>query len=360
MAGTVRAPPGAGKVELAARRIFGNQWRTRRIMHHQSFVSLFRKILSTPTAPFHEYAVAAVIREQLAPLPHVTVAADAFGNLIATYRRGRKKPRLAFGAHMDHPGWVRFAGKAEFLGGVPADRLDTHPVEWFGDFGMWELEPFSLRDGLIHARVCDDLVGCAAIVAMFRELEEKEVEATVHGIFTRAEEVGFIGAMELAKTWPLSDEVCFVSLETSAPRGGAEQGNGPVIRVGDRLSVFHDGVTAELLDAAAAENIVHQRALLDGGSCEATAMNLHGIPAAGISVILGNYHNCPPDSGIATEFVSLVDVKNLVKLITATTIRMASGRKSRSSKAQLKTRLEKRLRAHRKYERAAAKHWPKS
>jgi putative aminopeptidase FrvX len=43
-------------------------------------------------------------------------------------------------------------------------------VEWFGDFGMWELTPFSLKDGLVHSRVCDDLVGCAAIVAMFREL----------------------------------------------------------------------------------------------------------------------------------------------------------------------------------------------
>ncbi|HQW28982.1 MAG TPA: M20/M25/M40 family metallo-hydrolase, partial [Verrucomicrobiales bacterium] len=262
-------------------------------MHHHRFVSLFRTLLSTPTAPFHEYKVAAVIRDLLEPLEHVTIEADAFGNLIATYRRGRKKPQLAFGAHMDHPGWVRFEGKNTFLGGVPAERLETHPVEWFGDFGMWQLKPFELKDGFIHSRVCDDLVGCAAVIAMFMELEEKEVEATVYGIFTRAEEVGFVGAIELAKRWHLPDGVCFVSLETSAPRGGAEQGKGPVIRVGDRTSVFHDGVTAELLDAATGAGITHQRALLDGGSCEATAMNLYGIPAAGISVLLGNYHNCP-------------------------------------------------------------------
>ena len=125
------------------------------------------------------------------------------------------------------------------------------------------------------------------------------------------------------------------------------------------MSVFHDGVTAELLDAAAGEKIGHQRALLDGGSCEATAMNLWGIPAAGISVLLGNYNNCPPESGIAAEFVSLDDVKNLVKLITATAIRTARRKTGDSSKAQLKTRLEKRVRDHRKYERAAAKHWVK-
>ncbi|MEX2578598.1 MAG: M20/M25/M40 family metallo-hydrolase [Verrucomicrobiales bacterium] len=327
-------------------------------MHHQTFVSLFRRILSTPTAPFHEYRVAEAIRERLEPLQHVSVDADDYGNLVARYRRGLKKPRLAFGAHMDHPGWVKFRGKEKFLGGVPEDRLDTHPVEWFGDFGMWKLKPFELEDGIVRSRACDDLVGCAAIVAMFMELEAQQTEASVYGIFTRSEEVGFNGAVELAKKWPLPEGVCFVSLETSAARGGAEQGKGPVIRVGDRISVFDDAVTAELVDAAAETKISRQRALLDGGSCEATAMNLHGVPAAGISIVLGNYHNCPPEKGIAEEFVSLADAKDLVKLITATTIRMAGRKASDSSKARLKKRLDKRLRDHRRYERAARKHWP--
>lgn len=325
------------------------------MMHHATFVSLLRSILSTPTAPFHEYRVADVLRGHLSKLPHVSVESDRFGNLIACYRRGRKKAKLAFAAHMDHPGWVRHQGREAFLGGVPEDRLASHPVVWHGEFGMWDLAPFDLRDGIVHARVCDDLVGCAAIVALLMELERTGAEATVYGLFTRAEEVGFVGAIEMAKDWRLPQGVCFVSLETSAPRGGAEAGKGPVVRVGDRTSVFHDGVTAELLDAAAEGDIPHQRALLDGGSCEATAMNLYGIPAAGISVLLGNYHNCPPGSGIAEEFVSLADVKNLVRLIVATTVRTAGA--SGSSKARLKARLEKRLREHRTYDRAARRAW---
>lgn len=326
-------------------------------MHHATFVSLLRAVLSTPTAPFHEYHVAKAVRERLAALPHTTVESDAFGNLVACYRRGRRKPRLAFAAHMDHPGWVRHRGKEEFLGGVPTDRLGSHPVEWFGDFGMWRLKPFELRGGLVHARVCDDLVGCAAILALFMELEAQKAETTVYGLFTRAEEVGFVGAIELARRWPLPEGVCFVSLETSAPRGGAEMGKGPVIRVGDRMSVFHDAVTAELLDAAAAIRLPHQRALLDGGACEATAMNLHGIPAAGISVLLGNYHNCPPERGIAEEYVSLADVKGLAKLIVATALRTAAAKRGASSKARMKVRLDKRIREHRKYERAARSSW---
>lgn len=326
-------------------------------MHHAILVSLLRDVLSTPTAPFHEYHVARLVRERLSRLPHVSVEADRFGNLIARYRRGRRRAKLAFAAHMDHPGWVRIAGREEFLGGVPADRLGGHGVKWFGEFGMWDLKPFELREGIVHARVCDDLVGCAAILALFQELEAKEAEATVYGIFTRAEEVGFVGAVELARNWPLPEDVCFVSLETSAPRGGAEPGKGPVIRVGDRLSVFHDGVTAELLDAAVAAKIPHQRALLDGGACEATAMNLYGIPAAGLSVLLGNYHNCPAAGGIAEEFVALADVKALIQLITAAAMRTAAAGRTGSAKAALKARLEKRVREHRPYDRAARKGW---
>lgn len=332
-------------------------------MHHQKLVSLLRRVMETPTAPFHEYHMAATIRELLAPLKHVTVTEDAFGNLIACYRRGRKKPRLAFAAHLDHPGWVKKPGDAtntpEFLGGVPADRLEKCPVKWFGEFGMWDLPAFELtKEGLIRSRACDDLIGCVEIVALFHELERLDAEATCYGLFTRAEEVGFIGAVHLAKTWPLPDGVRFVSLETSAPRGGAELGNGPVVRVGDRMSVFDDEITAELLDAAAAGKITVQRALLDGGSCEATAMQLYGIRSAAMSVILGNYHNCTPDGGLDVEYVSLADVKGLIKLITATVIQMANGGKGKTSaKEAMKQRLEERVRAHRVHDRAAKAAW---
>ncbi len=323
------------------------------MIHHQTLVALLREIQSTPTAPFHEALVAEVIREKLEGLPGISLKEDDFGNLIFHYKKGRSKPKLAFGAHMDHPGWVRTKKEGEvFLGWVPEERLQTHPVEWFGDFGMWKLNPFVIHEGIIHARVCDDLVGCAVIVAMLMDLSKRGVEANCYGIFTRAEEVGFVGAVKLAKSWPLPKSVRFVSLETSAPRGGAEMGKGPVVRAGDRMSLFDDAVTAELIDAAAEKKIPVQRCLLDGGSCEATAMNLYGIPAAGISVLLGNYHNCPPERGIAEEFVSLDDVKGMIKMITATVEKMATG-SGINSKAAMKKRIEKRVRDHEKYDRAA-------
>lgn len=35
----------------------------------------------------------------------------------------------------------------------------------------------------------------------------------------------------------------------------------------------------------------HQRRIMDGGACEAMAATVFGIPAIGLSVPLGNYHN---------------------------------------------------------------------
>ncbi len=336
-------------------------------MQRENILSLFREILSIPTAPFHEYHVARHIREHLSRLPDVSLEQDSFGNLLALYRRGDHRPALAFGAHMDHPGWVRnpnpeigetiMTTAPVFLGGVPEERLNRCDVEWFGEFGMWDLPPFDLRDGHIHARVCDDLIGCAAILAMFEDLSAQEIDASVYGIFTRAEEVGFVGAQKLAQSWPLSADVCFVSIETSAPRGGAVMGNGPVIRVGDRLSVFRDDVTGILIEAAKSARIDHQRALLDGGSCEATAMNLHGISAAGISVMLGNYHNCAPDGGIAPEYVALTDVEGLIALLIAAAERSSADSFGESAREALLTSLGERVSKNLPYEQAAQRFW---
>lgn len=317
----------------------------------------FQKIQSCPTAPFHEYHVRETIQQLLAEIPSVSVETDSFGQLIATYRRGNQPGRLAFGAHMDHPAYVRSpeTGEFEFLGGVPERyREKKPPIREFGDFAMWDLPEFERRDGKIHSRVCDDLVGCAAIVSLFQKLEQEEVEATCYGLFTRAEEVGFVGAIHLAKSWPLGPDVRFVSLETSAPVPGVEMGAGPVIRVGDAKSVFDTAVSGDLVFAAAAEELKVQRALLDRGSCEATAMQFYGIPAAGISVLLGNYHNCGPDDRIEAEFIEESDALGLVELIFA--LVKHAGFNS-PAEIEMGQRFDKRVAEHRKFEEASQAHF---
>jgi endoglucanase len=323
-------------------------------MNHQKLVSIFRRVLSCPTAPFHEYHVRRTIRDLLKGLPHVSTQGDTFGNLIVTYHGGDAPARFCFGAHMDHPGFVRSprTGKWDFLGGMPAAFLNNGaPIDEFGDFAMWSLPEFELEDGTMLSRACDDLVGCATIVCLFHELERLEVQTTCHAVFTRAEEVGFIGAIRLAEAWPFAKSVRFISLETSLPMPGASLGGGPVIRVGDGQSVFDHVVTGDLVAVAKEAGIAHQRALLDRGSCEATATQFYGIPSAGISVLMGNYHNCGQAGRIEAEYVDLADVKGMVNLITQLVSR--SGNES-LSQLRLAARFEERINQHRIYERATA------
>jgi endoglucanase len=281
-------------------------------METDALLETARALLTQPTAPFYEDAVRRAIEELLAPLPHVTVERDAFGNLIARYQRGPRAPQFAFAVHMDHPGYVG----GEFMGGVPeAYRAKKPPTRDFGRFAMWDLPDIEVRDGRIYSRACDDLIGCATVVSMFQELERRGAEAAAYGLFTRAEEVGFVGAIHLAREGRLPREVTVVSLETSSEKGGpGRMGEGVIVRVGDRTSVFDSDATATLVALARLHAIPFQRALMQGGTCEATAYQLYGYRSAGLCVALGNYHNCGPDEQIAAEYVSIADYAGMTAL----------------------------------------------
>jgi endoglucanase len=309
-------------------------------MERDELLSVVRALMEQPTAPFHEEAVRDAIVAQLRGCAHVKIEHDAYGNMIARYRRGtRARPGWAFAAHMDHPGWVRAEnGDWRFLGSV-AERFLVNPRRReFGDFAMWNLPAFELKDDQIHSRACDDLLGCAEIICLFRELEAANADVHCLGLFTRAEEVGFWGAIQLARAGTLPKNLTVFSLETSTPRGGAEIGRGPIVRVGDRLSIFDSGETARLMSVAAANEIPVQRCLLDGGACEASAYQLYGYRSVAASIGLGNYHNCAPDGTIQCEYVSVEDYANMVRLCLAVVVEPA---KSDPIKA-LRDSLEKR------------------
>ncbi len=259
---------------------------------------------------------------------------------------------------MDHPGWVRPDSTAtgetpvrQFLGGVPDSYLEANRghVRDFGSFAMWDLPECEVRDGCIYSRACDDLIGCAVIVALLQALEQADFAGECYGLFTRAEEVGFGGAIEMARAGWLRDAgVTVISLETSSERPPAKMGAGPIIRVGDKQSIFDHNVTAELVAAAAELNIAAQRCLMSGGTCEATAFRLYDVRCGAMCVALGNYHNCGPDNRIEPEFVSLDDVEGLVALCAHLVQRSGPGPES---DATLRERLEKKLTLYQPYYR---------
>jgi endoglucanase len=184
----------------------------------------------------------------------------------------------------------------------------------------------------IYTKAADDLVGVFAVISTALDLHKKsrgKKTPPFLGLLTRAEEVGFVGAIghfELDWLAGARRPVIAVSLETSRTLPGALIGKGPVVRLGDRRTVFHPGYLKVLTDVA--QDTLpgkHQRRVMDGGSCEATAAITHGLPAIGLSVPLGNYHNegfeggpgCRAPRGPAPEFVHLDDIEGLLKLCQA-------------------------------------------
>lgn len=339
-----------------------------------------RALLEVPTAPYAEDGPLAVVRA-FAREHGLALTEDRHANLIVRWKgtRRAKGPVLAYSAHLDHPGFL-YAGKragkhvASFHGGVPGRYLPGARVRFFdlatraarataaiasvkkeedlylctlddvsgelnaGTFGMWDLTPGAIRGQRLHARVCDDLMGAAAILSTLAWCVRVKHPEPVLGIFTRAEETGFVGCIGLLRARSLARDVAVVGLECSPRRPAARVGHGPVVRVGDKLSVFSPWITRHLHDTAIAlhgenTNFQFQRALMDGGSCESTAYNAWGVEAGALCLALGNYHNCGPRDHIAPEFVDWDDHESFVALMCAAA---RSWNTARAGKMQLR------------------------
>lgn len=289
----------------------------------------------------------------------LTCRRDKFGNVIVRLDGASAGRAFVLAAHLDHPGFeiVRPLGSrrwvARFNGGVPdsyfhpgipvrllpgdvparlgrrlgadkqfeviASRIDlAHRPQ--PHFAVWELEDFAVRNGRIHGRSCDDLVGVAAVLATMIELKRTRARVHVIGVISRAEEIGFQGALTVADAKLLPKNALVVSLETSKELPPVKMGQGVILRVGDRSSIFDSTAMRFLGEAAAGlrakdEKFRFQRALMFGGTCEATAFQEFGYQVAAVCVALGNYHNCHPQGRIAAEYVSLSDACGMVRLL---------------------------------------------
>lgn len=300
------------------------------------------------------------------------------------YRRllksGGDEPVRVFIAHMDHPGfhgtrWLDDRRLAvQWLGGSPVKHVNGARV-WLADSdgmraegrlskvttvkGGWSIDKaevhfppsvvspraiaakklfggFAFRSSCwisgkrIYARAVDDLMGVLTIVStaidMFNARRSGEKPPFI-GLLTRGEEVGFVGAVrhfELGWLAAARRSVVCVSLEASRNLPGAVMGKGPIVRLGDRRTTFDPGALRVLSDLA--EKLLpgrHQRRVMDGGACEATAATAWGYTTIGLTLPLGNYHNqgldggadCLKPQGPAPEFVHLDDVDGMLCLV---------------------------------------------
>ena len=344
-------------------------------------IDILETLCLQPTVSFHERGVAREISRILHDAG-IDTGVDRWGNVSASLAGNEDLPPLVFVAHMDHPGFEAIEAVevsedeelivAEPRGGLGArafdagtgvyvvtrdgrsiygtieshgllrragrfartDRVMIRPES--GEFVpepsqlaypaaiVLDLPSFSVDDEFIHARQLDDLAGCATILAALIAVNQDDSNVRpIIGLFTRAEEVGLIGAALAASDEGIDRQAIIVSVETSLKSDVAQQGAGVVIRVGDRMTTF-DHEAESVLHGAAHRIAAHgnskgfkvQRALMGAGGCEASAFKAHGYRVTGTSFPLGAWHNTEDDGSIKPEYIHVDDFQSGVELIT--------------------------------------------
>jgi endoglucanase len=327
-------------------------------------------LTALPTASGREHEVIAWVRAWAKRRSDLKVATDSVGNLRITQKGSSDKPPVIAVAHMDHPAFVvrSLDGRDvayEFRGGVKPEYFEKASVEFVtteaavrgtvvahepktgmgviringpsrvavDDIARWSFPKFRSKAGEFSAPACDDLAGCAAALAALDRARANPSLRHFGVLLTRAEEIGFIGAIHAAKSGTLSGDSRILSIEASRASTEAPVGAGPVIRVGDASTVFDDEMTNLISWGAAADGLPHQRRLMAGGSCEATAFGVYGYRATGLCLPLGNYHNMgnlddvDAGSGKAVplpEVIALSDFHALVDLLLVSALALDS------------------------------------
>ncbi len=370
------------------------------------------ELTAIPTAAGREQQVIRWIERWAASRPDLRLRRDGAGNIIIEHAGSAptaadSPPPLFITAHLDHPAFVveRTIGPgavgAGFRGGVMDCYFKSAPVVVFpsgegaggpirgtvvhkekrdpfhqcvielegdgdvaapirpGDIARWDLPHPSVEGDLFHTHACDDLAAAAAALVAMDQIRKLPETQHVRLLFTRAEEVGFVGAIAACKERTMPADSKIIALETSrsyphdSPIGG-----GPIVRVGDRISTFSPELTAsvskvaeKLAERRAAESGAQntstgtgsiasptaagsasgfkwQRKLMPGGACEASAFQAYGYEATCVCLPLGNYHNMAnleavqrgdvtavAEARAGREFISISDYRGMIALL---------------------------------------------
>ncbi len=370
----------------------------------RTYTRWLRELTSIPTAAGHEGRVVAWIESWARERDDLTLTRDEHANLTLAFKdpdADAGAGPIYFTAHLDHPAFVvrQREGASltlEFRGGVMDDYFPDAPIlihsgraasravvaerigdeekpfKLFraaldnagapaepGDVGVWELPPPEILDapdegdavegGVLFTSACDDLAAVAAAVSAIEELRlarrEGKAVGDVRVLFTLAEEIGFVGAIAACRNGSIPEPARLICLENSRSfPTDSPIGAGPIVRVGDRVSVFTPELTAAV--AKVAETLAGkdehplsiekdtdspyrwQRKLMPGGACEASVFCAYGYSATCVCLPLGNYHNMADLTAVQAktnasrprvgrEHVAVRDYLGLVELLGA-------------------------------------------
>lgn len=221
-----------------------------------------------------------------------------------------------------------------------------------GDVAVWDVGPARIEENKLFTLACDDLSAAAAALSAMHAIscavkaDAKLLPQLSHVrlLFTRAEEIGFVGAIAACRLGTIEPSARVIALENSRAFAESPMHGGVIVRVGDRVSVFSpslvDAVAQRAQDIAGGASTVTasqklselpswkwQRKLMAGGACEASVFCAFGYEAMCVCLPLGNYHNMTKldeaQAGTLTrfevghEFIGLDDYHAMIDLLLA-------------------------------------------
>ena len=371
----------------------------RRAAHQQWLL----EVTQIPTGTGKEDRVVAWIDAWLAERPNLTRHNDPHGNFEIRIKDAPVSEHpIYFTAHLDHPGFVVDEVESDsnlvlaFRGGVMDDyfpnakvrvhisddrfvmgtigkelkstndegkQVSSKPFKQYsctldkpaaveaGSLANWDLPDAKIVDdefgGIIYTNACDDLAAVAAALAAIDELATMRDAGLDIGdlriLFTLAEEVGFIGAIGASRDGFMPKGARIIALENSRAMPDSPIHGGPIVRVGDRISIFSPELTgavakvAERISGGASTPTASQKAsdmpkwkwqrkLMAGGACEASVYCAYGYCSTCVCLPLGNYHNMAGLSEaqagthegtprVGCEFIGLDDYAGMIDLL---------------------------------------------
>lgn len=325
-------------------------------------LELTRRLTEAFGVSGYEEEIRSVIRQEIDGLAD-EIRVDALGNLIAFKRGSGGGKRVMLAAHMDQiglmvthidgDGYLRFAqvgylyalacwgGRVRFADGtvgtvgldgkvnptktLPETRdmlVDTGATgraevkQKVGDVAVFS-QPFAAQGNAWFAPNLDDRIGCAVLVQLLRDLKQAPVAHDLYVVFTTQEEVGPRGATTSAYAiephLALAIDVTDTGdLPHATPAMDVYMGHGVAIKVQDSGMISHTGINRLLVAAAEAEKIPYQMEVLQGGTTDASSIQVArgGVPASVLSVP-SRYIHTP------SQVVDRRDIEATVNLLKA-------------------------------------------
>jgi len=322
-----------------------------------------KTLCMTSAVSGREKPIRDLLREKIAPYAD-EVTVDNLGNLIAL-RRGnapdRKKIMLC--AHMDEIGFLvtvieeSGALRVSAVGGIhwhasaysnvisergvqgvlipeaqakPADfAADSFVIDIgaknkkeaarrvsIGDFFVCEPSLHRLCGKRVCGRPLDDRIGCAVILQIAKEFENKTPKHDLYYVFSVQEEVGCRGAkpasFAIAPDYALVFDVTGTGDSMGAKPMACKLSDGAAIKIKDSSVICHDEVVQTLQRLAKEHKIAHQTEILTYGGTDTSSIQMsgYGSRVGALSIPTRYIH-----SGV--EMLDLSDAEACTALATA-------------------------------------------